>query len=69
MVTCAHTSFLADVLAKAGRISAARTLQGGHRGFDILPVSSALVLGAERFLTFDSNQKIPAKAEGVEVPM
>lgn len=63
-----ETSNLADVVAEAKRLSAMRTLRGGHRGFDILHVASALVLGAGQFLTFDANQKKLAEAEGLEVP-
>jgi predicted nucleic acid-binding protein len=63
-----ETSNLADVVAEAQRLSATRTLRGGHRGFDILHVASALVLGADRFLTFDANQKKLAEAEGLLVP-
>ncbi len=36
---------LADVLDEATRLSATHTLAGGHRGFDILHVAAALVLG------------------------
>lgn len=45
------------------------TLTGGHRGFDILHVASALIVKANRFLTFDENQKKLAKAEGLVVPI
>jgi predicted nucleic acid-binding protein len=60
---------LAEVLAEAKRLSAARTLTGGHRGFDILHVASALKLKATHFLTFDANQKRLAEAEGLVVPL
>lgn len=56
---------LADIIAEAKRLSATYTLTGGHRGFDILHVASALVVGATRFLTFDDNQAKLAKAEGL----
>jgi hypothetical protein len=37
------------------------TVTGGHRAFDILHVAAAVHLGADEFLTFDSNQrKLPA---------
>lgn len=60
---------LADVIDEAKRLSATHTLTGGHRGFDILHVATALHLGITRFLTFDDNQKILAKAEGLKVPL
>ncbi|MDB6005442.1 MAG: PilT protein domain protein, partial [Prosthecobacter sp.] len=60
---------LARVLDEARRLSAAYTLTSGHRGFDILQVAAALVLGADEFLTFDANQKKLAEAEGLEVPL
>ena len=60
---------LADVLDEARRLSASHTLHGGHRGFDILHVASALHLGATEFLTFDANQKKLAVAEGLVVPL
>lgn len=59
---------LADGLKEANRISQTRTLQGGHRGFDILHVASALMMKATHFLTFDHNQKQLAEAEGLIVP-
>jgi predicted nucleic acid-binding protein len=60
---------LADVLHEAKRLSATHTLTGGHRGFDILHVASALIVKAHRFLTFDENQKKLAEAEGLVVPL
>ena len=62
-------SNLADVINNARRISSARTLSGGHRGFDILHVASALEMKATYFLTFDGNQKKLAEAEGLLVPV
>jgi len=59
---------LAEVIAEAQRLSAAHTLTGGHRGFDILHVATALRLKARQFLTFDGNQKKLAEAEGLTVP-
>lgn len=59
---------LAAVIDDAKRISAAHTLSGGHRSFDILHVAAAARLGAQRFLTFDRNQKRLAEAEGLAVP-
>jgi predicted nucleic acid-binding protein len=60
---------LADVAHEAKRLSATYTLTGGHRGFDILHVASALIMKAQRFLTFDENQKKLAKAQGLVVPL
>ena len=60
---------LAEVVEEAKRISAMHTLTGGHRGFDILHVASALVVHAKEFLTFDANQKKLAQAEGLVVPL
>lgn len=60
---------LADVLDEATRLSSTHTLTGGHRGFDVLHVAAALVLGADEFLTFDGNQKKLAEAEGLVVPL
>lgn len=63
------TSNLADVVDEAKRISSTRTLSGGHRGFDILHVASALKMNATHFLTFDGNQKKLAEAEGLLAPL
>ncbi len=60
---------LAQVLDEAKRLSATRTLTGGHHAFDILHVAAALKLGAKEFLTFDPNQKKLAKAEGLAVSL
>jgi len=62
-------SNLADVVDEARRISSIRTVTGGHRGFDILHVASALQMNATHFLTFDENQKKLAEAEGLAVPV
>lgn len=59
---------LADVIDEAKRLSVTHTLTGGHRGFDILHVATALILKAQRHLTFDGNQKKLAEAEGLVVP-
>ena len=56
---------LADVLADAQRISASRSLKGGHRSFDILHVAHALLAAPKRFLSFDANQLRLAKAVGL----
>lgn len=60
---------LADVVDEAKRLSATHTLAGGHRGFDILHVATALMMKAQQFLTFDENQKKLAEAEGLIVPI
>jgi predicted nucleic acid-binding protein len=60
---------LADVIEGAKRLSATHTIQGGHGGFDILHVATALHLGVTEFLTFDANQKKLAEAEGLKVPI
>lgn len=64
-----HVCNLADVVDEAKRLSATHTLMGAHRGFDILHVAASLRLKAERFLTFDGNQKKLAEAEGLVVPV
>lgn len=63
------TSNLAEVVDEAKRLSALHTLTGGHRGFDILHVATALTLKATVFLTFDENQKRLAESEGLVVPL
>jgi predicted nucleic acid-binding protein len=63
-----HTCNLAAVLDESLRLSAAHTLAGGHRSFDIMHVAAALVIKAQDFLTFDDNQRRLAEAEGLTVP-
>ena len=60
---------LADVVDEAKRLSATHTLTGGHRGFDILHVATAVIVKAEQLLTVDGNQKKLAEAEGLIVPV
>jgi predicted nucleic acid-binding protein len=60
---------LAAVVAEAKRLSASHTLSSGHRSFDILHVATAVHLGAKRFLTFDRNQRVLAKAERLALPL
>jgi predicted nucleic acid-binding protein len=60
---------LAAIVAEAKRLSASYTLTAGHRSFDILHVATALHLGAKRFLTFDRNQKVLARAERLKMPL
>ncbi len=64
-----HVCNLADVVDEAKRLSATHTLTGGHRGFDILHVATALAVKAQQLLTFDGNQKKLAEAEGLVVPV
>jgi len=58
----------ADVHRIAEELSSKHTTTGGHRLVDILHVATAIHLGAEKFLTFDQNQKRLAQAEGMEAP-
>lgn len=53
---------------EAMRLSAAHTLAGGHRSFNIVHVAAAIVIKARHFLTFDQNQRRLAEAEGLVVP-
>jgi predicted nucleic acid-binding protein len=64
-----HVCNLADVVDEAKRLSSTYSLTGGHRGFDILHVAASLRLNAKQFLTFDTNQKKLAEAEGMKVPL
>lgn len=59
----------ADVHQVAGSLSAKHTESGGHRLTDVLQVATALHLGAREFLTFDTNQRKLAEAEGLVVPL
>lgn len=59
----------AAVHQRAEALSSAHTLAAGHRLADILHVSTALHLGVVEFLTFDSNQRKLAEAEGLVVRM
>ena len=61
-------SDLHSVLDEAEILSSKHSLNGGHRGFDILQVAAAKTLSATDFLTFDANQKKLALAEGMNVP-
>ena len=57
----------AAVYREAERLSASYTKTGGHRALDILHIATALVLEAEEFISFDSNQRKLAAAEGLKV--
>lgn len=59
----------AQIHAAAERLSERHTETHGHRAMDILHVATALELGATHFLTFDTNQKNLAEAEGLIVPV
>jgi len=59
---------LADIVREAKRLSGMYTAEKGHRAFDILHVATAISRRAERFLTFDANQKKLAETEGIHVP-
>ncbi len=56
----------AAVHGRALQIAMHQTGKGGHRGFDILHVATALELGAKELLTFDENQARLAKAVGLK---
>lgn len=56
-----------DVLRRAEDLSNRHTVSAGHRSFDVLHVATALHLGAREFLTFDTNQRQLAAAEGLAV--
>lgn len=58
---------LGEVVKEAARLSAARTIAGGHRSFDILHVAAARVLKAALFLSFDANQQKLAHAARLTV--
>ena len=55
------------VFETANRLSEKQTPRLGTRALDVLHVASALVLGADTFLTFDKNQGKLARAEGLTV--
>ena len=59
---------LADIVREAKRLSGMYTAEKGHRAFDILHVATAISRRAERFLTFDANQKKLAETEAIHVP-
>ncbi len=55
------------VFVEAEVISAAHGEQGGHRGYDILIVAAAKLIGAKEFWSFDGKQRALAAAEGFTV--
>lgn len=57
---------LANVVGRAELLSAKYRGQG-HRSFDILLVAAALEIEADRFLSFDTQQRRLAQAEGLDV--
>lgn len=63
------TCDLLRVLSEGERISKTHTVSGGHRGFNILHIATALELRATTFLTFDANQARLAMAEGLKTPL
>jgi predicted nucleic acid-binding protein len=58
-----------EVHSLAEMLSAKHTESDGHRFADLLHVATALHLGAEQFLTFDTNQRKIARAEGMKTPV
>jgi len=56
------------VLIETERLSAQHSEKLGTRSLDILHVGIAVVLGSERFLSFDVRQVKLAKAAGLKVP-
>ncbi|BBO88403.1 hypothetical protein [Desulfosarcina ovata] len=57
----------ADVFAISLNLSANHTKSIGARSLDIIHVASALVMGANCFFTFDSQQSQLAVAAGLEI--
>ncbi len=60
---------LAETLKKAHQLSASLTVEGGHRGFDILHVAAALEMEAAAFLTFDHLQSRLAQVVNLKTPL
>ncbi|MEI6656532.1 MAG: PIN domain-containing protein [Verrucomicrobiota bacterium] len=56
------------VLRLSKVLSGQTTATGRHRTLDIFHVATAVHLGACRFLTFDSRQRVLAHHAGLEVP-
>ncbi len=55
------------VFRRADALSIAWTETAGHRGYDILHVAAATLLGATEFWSFDGRQRALAAAEGMTV--
>jgi len=62
------TPIPAAAFARAKQIARTQTPVHGNRALDVLHVASALILKADTFYTFDSNQKRLAAALGLRVP-
>lgn len=56
-----------EVALEAERLSAQHTEHIGVRSLDIMHLASAIVLGAECFLSFDHRQAALARATGLKV--
>ncbi|WP_269524192.1 type II toxin-antitoxin system VapC family toxin [Coraliomargarita parva] len=57
-----------NVLIESERLSVQHSEKLGTRSLDILHVAMAIVLGCERFISFDARQIKLAKAAGFKVP-
>ena len=57
------------VHSRALHLATRHTARGGHRGFDILHVATALELGAKEFLTFDARQGGLATTMKLRLPL
>ena len=56
-----------DVFRRAEELSQSHSEKLGSRALDLLHVSSALLLAAEAFVTFDDRQRTTAEAAGLNV--
>lgn len=56
-----------EIMTEAERLSALHSERIGTRSLDILHVAAAVVLGVERFLSFDRRQRALAQAAGLRV--
>ena len=57
-----------NVMIETERLSARHSEKLGTRSLDILHVAMAVVVGCERFLSFDARQCKLARAAGLKVP-
>ena len=55
-----------EVLRQAERLSQAHTCRIGTRTLDLIHVASALIMGADHFLTFDERQQNLARKVGLK---